>query len=111
MDTTNPLPRGHVSAQRFQVLNRSVVVLLEEMKMNERIRELAEQANELDYETFDEFNHKTVKHYKFNKEKFAKLIVRECLKIVEPTEDSGDEWCVTLKGTAQEIREHFEVDK
>ena len=46
--------------------------------MNERIKQLAEQANELDYETFDEYNHKTVQHYKFNKEKFAQLIVREC---------------------------------
>ena len=49
--------------------------------MNERIRELAEQANELDYETFDEYNHKTVQHYKFNKEKFAELIVQECMKL------------------------------
>ena len=49
--------------------------------MNERIKELAEQANELDYETFDEYNHKTVQHYKFNKEKFAELIVRECAEI------------------------------
>jgi hypothetical protein len=47
--------------------------------VNERILELAEQANELDYETFDEYNHKTVKHYKFNKEKFAELIVKECI--------------------------------
>ena len=46
--------------------------------MNERIKQLAEQANELDYETFDNYNHKTVQHYKFNKEKFAELIVREC---------------------------------
>jgi hypothetical protein len=44
-------------------------------------------------------------------EKFAELIVGECLKIVEPTEDSGDEWCVTLKGTAQEIKEHFGVEE
>jgi hypothetical protein len=43
--------------------------------------------------------------------KFAELIVKECLKIVEPTEDSGDEWCVTLKGTAQEIKEHFGVEE
>ena len=49
--------------------------------MNARIRLLAEQANELDYETFDEYNHKTVQHYKFNKEKFAELIVRECADI------------------------------
>jgi hypothetical protein len=51
--------------------------------MNKRIRELAEQANELDYETFDEYNHKTVQHYKFNKEKFAELIVRECAEYAE----------------------------
>jgi hypothetical protein len=44
-------------------------------------------------------------------EKFAELIVRECLSIVEPTEDSGDEWCVTLKGTAEEIKEHFGVEE
>ena len=44
-------------------------------------------------------------------ENFAELLVRECLKIVEPTEDSGDEWCVTLKGTAQEIKEHFGVEE
>ena len=51
--------------------------------MNERIRLLAEQANELDYETFDEYNHKTVKHYKFNKEKFAELIVKECALVAK----------------------------
>ena len=49
--------------------------------MNERIKLLAEQANELDYKTFDEYNHQTVQHYKFNKEKFAELIVKECSNI------------------------------
>jgi hypothetical protein len=47
--------------------------------MNERIQQLADEATELDYETFDQYNHKTVKHYKFDKEKFAELIVRECI--------------------------------
>jgi hypothetical protein len=70
--------------------------------MNQRIKELAEQATGA--EEYDGFRY-------FNKAKFAELIVRECLKIVEPTEDSGDEWCVTLKGTAQEIREHFGVEQ
>ena len=51
--------------------------------MNERIQLLAEQANELDYKTFDEYNHQTVQHYKFNKEKFAELIVRECAEYAE----------------------------
>jgi len=51
--------------------------------MNERIRQLADEATELAYETFDQYNHKTVKHYKFDKGKFAELIVRECVGIVE----------------------------
>jgi hypothetical protein len=51
--------------------------------MNERIKLLAEQANELDYETFDEYNHKTVQHYKFDKEKFAELIVQECMTMCD----------------------------
>jgi hypothetical protein len=63
---------------------------METLVMNERIRELAEQANELDYETFDEFNHKTVKHYKFNKEKFAELIVRECIAQCEQVATDAD---------------------
>ena len=59
--------------------------------MNERIKQLAEQANELDYETFDEYNHKTVQHYKFNKEKFAELIVKECCHIMNTTAKKAEE--------------------
>ena len=59
--------------------------------MNERIQQLAEQANELDYETFDEYNHKTVQHYKFNKEKFAELIVKECLTQVDKVDTMLDD--------------------
>jgi hypothetical protein len=64
--------------------------------MNERIEKLAiecYQAPEFDYK------------------KFAELIVRECLKIVEPDQTSGDEWCVTLDETAQSIRQHFGVEE
>ena len=57
--------------------------------MNERIRQLADEANELDYETFDQYNHKTVRHYKFNKEKFAELIIRECARIGELKEQGA----------------------
>jgi hypothetical protein len=72
--------------------------------MNKRIQELAKQA--------DDYERKLGKGIgPIRDEKFAELIVRECLKIVEPTDDSGDEWCVTLKGTAQEIREHFGVEE
>jgi len=70
--------------------------------MNERIRELADEATELDYETFDQYNHKTVKHYKFDKEKFAELIVKECADIADKAEPykSNDL-----------IRQHFGVEE
>ena len=85
--------------------------------MNERIRQLSEQAHR---STADELAHLQRVHnrtYDLNEsaaiynEKFAELIVKDCLYIVEPMEDSGDEWCVTLKGTAQAIKEHFGVDE
>jgi hypothetical protein len=56
--------------------------------MNERIKELAEQC-----ESFGSWDNKT---YTFDKEKFAELIVRECM-----------EWCdahATIDGSAQQIR-------
>ncbi len=76
--------------------------------MNERIKELSDIAymNHMERNPHSSFGRRS----DYDKE-FAELIVRECLKIVEPTEDSGDEWCVTLKGTAQEIKEHFGVEE
>ena len=71
--------------------------------MNEHIKQLAEQANELDYETFDEYNHKTVQHYKFNKEKFAELIVRECALTAGLMEHEG------RKGIGAQILDNFGV--
>ena len=83
--------------------------------MNERIKELAEQANELDYETFDEYNHKTVKHYKFNKEKFAELIVGECLSQVDKIRDgleadSEDQQALGADWAGLAIARHFGVE-
>ena len=77
--------------------------------MNERIRELAEQANELDYETFDEFNHKTVRHYKFNKQKFAELIVRECAELT--LDHKNDNYYNGWLDYRDEIKRHFGVDE
>jgi len=68
--------------------------------LNERIRELAEQAGM--YIVDDEFS----TYGKFA-EKFAELIVRECI-----------EWCnahATINGTAQQVRDsikqHFGVEE
>ncbi|MFY8212238.1 MAG: hypothetical protein ACOVLB_06220 [Candidatus Nanopelagicus sp.] len=76
--------------------------------MNTQIQELLEQAGGGYFD--EDGNALSAALIGKDVEKFAMLIVRECLKIVEPTEDSGDEWCVTLKGTAQEIKQHFGVE-
>ena len=89
--------------------------------MNERIQELALQAGAIKchgYTPHPELDGHLIwaadaalDTKKMDAAKFAELIVKDCLYIVEPMEDSGDEWCVTLKGTAQAIKEHFGVDE
>lgn len=76
--------------------------------MNERIRLLAEQAG---IQMFEDraFGWSVIAGTDHNVQRFVELIVRDCLYIVEPMQDSGDEWCVTLKATAQAIKEHFEI--
>jgi hypothetical protein len=69
--------------------------------MNERIKELIEQATTEEHDGF----------LYFDKKKFAELIVRKCLNIVESTEFIGDGWRVTLEETAQEIKKHFGVEE
>lgn len=61
-----------------------------EYKMNERIRELAEQARSNEYGEFD-------------KEKFADLIIKECANVAHECID--DEW-FDVGGA---IKEHFGV--
>jgi hypothetical protein len=71
--------------------------------MNERIRELAEQAG-LEYD----FNPMLWLKY----EKFAELIVKECIQVVDgmadPEEDS-DHYVWALHNAIEKIREHFGV--
>ena len=47
--------------------------------MNERIKDLAKQATNIVEGWSDE--HGTTRHYEFNQEKFAELIVRECIGV------------------------------
>jgi hypothetical protein len=88
--------------------------------MNERIRELMTEAgmlytldskpthiDENGTHTFQEIN----VYKNFDPEKFAELIVRECLNIVEPDEDSGDEWDKGVRWAANQIKEHFGVEE
>jgi hypothetical protein len=63
--------------------------------MNERIRELAEQC-----ESFGSWDNKT---YSFDKEKFAELIVRECIKAY------NDDGYQTEHKQDQRVLKHFGV--
>jgi hypothetical protein len=84
--------------------------------MNERIKELKKQAWDYAMAVHDghivpPLNKEVWPIDKVLDEKFAELIVRECLKFVEPDQTSGDEWCVTLDETAQSIKQHFGVEE
>jgi hypothetical protein len=76
---------------------------------NERIKELMGQA--LDEKFAGTWSVMDLQDLTKFADRFAELIVKECLKIVEPDQTSGDEWCVTLDETAQSIRQHFGVEE
>jgi hypothetical protein len=62
--------------------------------VNERIKELAEQA-----ET------KEIGYYFFDKEKFAELIVRECMDVLDP----GQNQVIARFQARQWLAEHFGI--
>ena len=73
--------------------------------MNERIRELAEQAGittNLDTEYFEKDVNKWVDYYS---EKFAELIVRECADLVDNHDDS-----YPYVSFGDMIKQHFGVE-
>ena len=80
--------------------------------MNKRIRELAEQAK-----GFVDLNQhvggtKGCMVYTYDGlEKFAELIVRECLTFVEPMPGSGDIDDLALEAAREGIKEHFGVEE
>ena len=79
--------------------------------MNERIRELAEQAG------FNPYNYEGANAALFKK--FAELIIRECIAIVEPSSyrraypenyRGGMDCLDTLDDRVEKIKEHFGVE-
>jgi hypothetical protein len=83
--------------------------------VNKRIQELADQAKVLDYSTWDSYNQKTIDHYKFDKEKFAQLIVQECLTQVDKMRDvfeadGEDEQALGVEWVGLAIAKHFGVE-
>ena len=73
--------------------------------MNERIQELIKQCE--DYGSWDN------KVYTFDKEKFAELIVVECLGIVDDAERGGSNeiWDNAVKFIRRDLQEHFGVEE
>ena len=71
--------------------------------MNERIKELAEQATTVVEGWSDENG--TTRYYEFNREKFAELIVRECASVVKKEMDYDANWC------DDKILKHFGVEE
>lgn len=74
--------------------------------MNKRIQELAEQCYEHDQSWTG------VGQRIFNKEKFAELIVQECIQEIQnKSMNSSDEWEDGLIIAEYAIKEHFGVDE
>ena len=79
--------------------------------MNERIDELIEECtsvnDDLVYDGRDSYM-KTTEY--FDKEKFAELIVRECVGILDDEDDYGP--CSTgVRSAAYRIKKHFGIDE
>jgi hypothetical protein len=72
--------------------------------MNERIRQLAKEA---------EFSEKDLHIQGDNFQKFAELIVRECISIVDDAERGGsnDVWDNAVKFIRRDLQEHFGVEE
>jgi len=76
----NEHPKYYITYMKFHAdtIHDSANVIHKEKMMNERIRQLAEQA-----ET------KEIDYYFFDREKFAELIVRECISCVGSQADKA----------------------
>lgn len=72
--------------------------------MNERIRKLAEQATKV-----FEPNDPDYRYESFDKNKFAELIIQECIGVTE--EYRGTEWGKAAECIGDRIKDHFGVEE
>jgi hypothetical protein len=82
--------------------------------MNERIKELAEQATErFGVKIWDESAgvFYTETHLKLNQEKFAELIVRECARVCLAQRDPANLNYKPSERFAEAVKQHFGVDE
>jgi hypothetical protein len=78
--------------------------------MNERIKELAEQAMSATFNKFSGVEWSAEEWRNFYDTKFAELIVRECMAQCA-NNGSSDEWDKGVRWAAEQIREHFGVEE
>ena len=83
--------------------------------MNERIKQLAEQATafareNVEYSRTEGFDIFTEKLYEVSREKFAELIVKECIEQASIGNGHGNnQWDRALTFASKNIKEHFGV--
>jgi hypothetical protein len=77
--------------------------------MNERIRQLAEQASNTTTSYYD--GRGNVTQTVFDKEKFAELIVRECAEIADTGRPNSVGCGYITKTNGMRIKEHFGVEE
>lgn len=85
--------------------------------MNERIKELAEQAI-TERLSIDEYIEALKKEphdfygFRVNElEKFAQLIVEECIQVCGPEDSFTDEWFKAKADSVAKIKQHFGVEE
>ena len=71
--------------------------------MNERIRELAEQANK---HSLSDVNRDSEFFHTIAMAKFAELIVRECAEVADNADATREKW----QSIGKFVREHFGVE-
>ena len=77
--------------------------------MNERIKKLAEQS----FVTDDYVNvgiNGVELGIRFDPEKFAELIVEECVKVAHPKLTDVGEWAAGMRLVQQRLKQHFGVE-
>jgi HAMP domain-containing protein len=83
--------------------------------MNERIRALANQAHEYALGMYDTRiateGQSNVLFYQIRDDKFAELIVRECMEVAHPKLTDVGEWAAGMRLVQQRLKQHFGVEQ
>ena len=83
--------------------------------MNERIQQLAEQAGLKHHNWITNESNVKDGNFKYPRledyEKFAELIVRECIQVGGPEDSYTDDWFKAKADSINKIKQHFGVEE